>query len=776
MSYFRELPNLQVLNRTKNLISNDETLVVKNFFKRAKLREDIGSVATAFEFYFITEDERPEQIAEKIYGDPELDWVILTTNNIINLENEWPLNLDNFNKYMLDKYGSEQAYSDIHHYETISIRDSFGREVFPGGLIVDEAFYNSPEYETVTEIPPGIIFPPIFIPGTQAVLSPVVGPGNTIQSVQIINSGLGYKQIPNISISSPPVTANASAQTTISNFRVSGIINLNGGQGYNVAPLVVFSDPTPPIQATANCTLGSGINIDRVVSITDLVGGIGYGLTAPAVTFAPSPRVVFGVYNNQSSNTVGNDVEGFYFSDDGTKLYTASFTGSNQIKQYTLNVGWDVSAISLTHQLDVSADFSYTTGVEFKPDGTLMYVTGGIGLSYKIITYELSTAWNLSTASKLNEITINAPGGIRLKSDGTSIFILDFSNPDVIREYSLGTPWIITTRSGSAIRSLNITTFTGDNDILGFSFNSDGTKLFVASKGNSSIYEFDLNSWQLDTAIFKYSFFVGDRVQAPSDIFIKSDREKFVTVDGSTNKIFQYNLTSTAKGVTEVTNGSVTNIVITQPGVGYTIAPTVTIDSPYPSVTATGTANLSSGIVTSITITDSGFGYMSPPTITISNAPVSRQAVIGIELLNTGISTFTIFDGGSNYVNNPTITVDPPEDILNVEVNQLYFQNQRTWRWNGSEWQEKVTEEFQYFDPTTDSIIRIPGSVLSKPVTNYEYESKLNEDKRKILILKPTYLSVIITDLRNIMIYDEDDPNYINDKLKKTYNEKVMGI
>jgi hypothetical protein len=61
-------------------------------------------------------------------------------------------------------------------------------------------------------------------------------------------------------------------------------------------------------------------------------------------------------------------------------------------------------------------------------------------------------------------------------------------------------------------------------------------------------------------------------------------------------------------------------------------------------------------------------------------------------------------------------------------------------------------------------------------VTNYEYESRLNEDKRKLIILKPQYLSVIITDLRNIMTYDDDDPNYINDKLKRTYNEKVMGI
>jgi uncharacterized protein (UPF0305 family) len=61
-------------------------------------------------------------------------------------------------------------------------------------------------------------------------------------------------------------------------------------------------------------------------------------------------------------------------------------------------------------------------------------------------------------------------------------------------------------------------------------------------------------------------------------------------------------------------------------------------------------------------------------------------------------------------------------------------------------------------------------------VTNYEYESKLNEEKRLLLILKPEYLSVIVTDFRNMMIYNEEDPNFINEKLKNTYNEKVMRI
>ena len=778
MAYFNELPNIQVLNRTKNETSNDETLIVKNIFKRGKIREDIISIVSAFEYYIITENERPDQIAERIYGDPELDWVILVSNNIINFQDEWPLTTDNFNTYLLEKYGSEEAILDIHHYESVSIKDTFGREVFPAGVILDEIFYNTPEYKDLTSLPPGITFPPIYIPGTQAVLTPVIGVGNTIESIEITNPGLGYEKIPRIAISEPPVTANASAFSLVTDFRVSSIVSLDGGQGYNNPPQVTFSDPVKSIQATAECELGEGINFDGVTTIKNLVGGVGYGFTTPEVTFSPSPRTIDGLYDKESQNSIGNDLEGFYLDDTGTYLYTASFTGANQIKQYTLSSSWSIDTLTLTYEFDISSDFSYTTGVEFKPDGTLMYVTGGAELSYKIITFELSSAWDLSTASKLNEISIDYPGGIRFKSDGTRVFILDFSDPDIIKEYNLSTPWDITTKSVSVLDSLNITTNTGDNVILGFTFKSDGSKLFVTSEGSSSIYEYDLQSpWQLSSAVFQYAFYVGDRIGAPCDIYISESRSKFLIAGGYTDKIYEYILTSTAKGTAILTNGSVSEINITNSGVGYTVAPTVTIGSPYTEVRATGTANLTTGgVVESITINDPGFGYFTAPTVTIEEAPISRRAVISYKISETSISEVNILDGGINYVTTPTITIDAPQEILNVDINETYSQNQKTWRWNGTRWQEKITDEFQYFDPSTNSIVRVPGSVLCKPVTNYEYESRLNDDKRRILILKPQYLSTIIDDLRNIMTYNEDDPNYINDKLKSTYNEKVMKI
>ena len=100
MAYFRELPNIEYISLLKNRNRNNETLTVKNIFKRARLRSDIDQAITAFEYYQITEDMRPDTVAEEIYDNPELDWIILITNNITNLRDQWPLSHHNLDNYL----------------------------------------------------------------------------------------------------------------------------------------------------------------------------------------------------------------------------------------------------------------------------------------------------------------------------------------------------------------------------------------------------------------------------------------------------------------------------------------------------------------------------------------------------------------------------------------------------------------------------------------------------------------------------------------------------
>lgn len=148
MSYFNELPNLEVVSRFPNQSSNQDYTTIKNLWRRAKLREDIANAITAFNHYQIKEGERPDQIAEKVYGDPELDWVILITNNITNVNDEWPLDNETFYNYLIDKYGSEAAIEDKHHTETVEQKDKFNRLIFPGGLQVDSQAATSSTFNT----------------------------------------------------------------------------------------------------------------------------------------------------------------------------------------------------------------------------------------------------------------------------------------------------------------------------------------------------------------------------------------------------------------------------------------------------------------------------------------------------------------------------------------------------------------------------------------------------------------------------------------------------
>ena len=134
-SYFRYLPDLDYPSLANDRNSVYDYQVVKNIFKRAVLRDDVFDEVTAFTKYSVQGDERPDQVAYRFYGDSGLDWVVLTTNNIVHVRDEWPMGNQDFLTYLNDKY-TAQELSNVHHYETEIIRDSKGRLIQPEGLTV----------------------------------------------------------------------------------------------------------------------------------------------------------------------------------------------------------------------------------------------------------------------------------------------------------------------------------------------------------------------------------------------------------------------------------------------------------------------------------------------------------------------------------------------------------------------------------------------------------------------------------------------------------------
>ena len=136
-NYFSKIPNFEYVSRLPDAKISDY-IAVKNLFKKGFLREDIFQNLAYFTKYAIRGDDRPDNVAFDVYENSNLDWLVLTCNNIINVQTEWPLRQNDFDRVLLEKYGDYNTlYNGIHHYETVEIKNSQGVIIVPAGLYVD---------------------------------------------------------------------------------------------------------------------------------------------------------------------------------------------------------------------------------------------------------------------------------------------------------------------------------------------------------------------------------------------------------------------------------------------------------------------------------------------------------------------------------------------------------------------------------------------------------------------------------------------------------------
>lgn len=111
MNYF------QHLNTTPYTI-DDVTFSITNFTERARIAERLRQHTTAIYDYVIADEQRPDTVAQIVYGDVRYTWIVLLMNNIMSLY-DWPLTNVEFGEYIIDKYGSiEAAMEGDEHYFT----------------------------------------------------------------------------------------------------------------------------------------------------------------------------------------------------------------------------------------------------------------------------------------------------------------------------------------------------------------------------------------------------------------------------------------------------------------------------------------------------------------------------------------------------------------------------------------------------------------------------------------------------------------------------------
>jgi len=109
MSYFSKFPNM-----VYDVKNNGNYKLLPDILRRVKQRNSIASGQFIFDTYDVKNGEKPEDIAYKWFGDAQLHWVILMTNDVTDRYYQWPMNDAQFEEFIADKYSNPDG---IHHYE-----------------------------------------------------------------------------------------------------------------------------------------------------------------------------------------------------------------------------------------------------------------------------------------------------------------------------------------------------------------------------------------------------------------------------------------------------------------------------------------------------------------------------------------------------------------------------------------------------------------------------------------------------------------------------------
>jgi len=177
------------------------------------------------------------------------------------------------------------------------------------------------------------------------------------------------------------------------------------------------------------------------------------------------------------------------FSGDGTKMFVVGYI-SDSVHRYDLSTAWDITTASYVSSKDVGAQDFVPRGLVFSGDGTKMFVVGST--SDSVHRYDLSTAWDITTASYVSSKDVSAqeanPTGVAFSGDGTKMFVVGYTS-DSVHRYDLSTAWDITTASYVSSKDVS----SQDTQPYGLAFSVDGTKMFIAGLTNDSVYRYDLS-------------------------------------------------------------------------------------------------------------------------------------------------------------------------------------------------------------------------------------------------------------------------------------------
>jgi DNA-binding beta-propeller fold protein YncE len=230
---------------------------------------------------------------------------------------------------------------------------------------------------------------------------------------------------------------------------------------------------------------------------------------------------------------------GVFFRPDGLKMYVVG-VNDTKVYEYDLSTAWNVTTSVFLQDFSVRSQDTFPQGVFFRPDGLKMYMIGVT--NRKVYEYDLSTAWDITTASFLQDFSVasqdRSPIGVFFRPDGLKMYMVGSSN-DKVYEYNLSTAWNVTT----SVFLQDFSVASQDTFPQGVFFRPDGLKMYMFGGNNIKVYEYDLSTaWDITTASFLQDFSVRSQDRSPIGVFFRPDGLKMYMLGRSNNKVYEYDL------------------------------------------------------------------------------------------------------------------------------------------------------------------------------------------------------------------------------------------
>lgn len=318
------------------------------------------------------------------------------------------------------------------------------------------------------------------------------------------------------------------------------------GSKWGISPQAVVSPIVQSDDGIVDLSKGNYHKIDITssnliipVSFTNVTSRSSRWHMELTTSFSTATATFTPIYDNVFKSSFPTNTVSYTFKPDGTKIYVLN-SSSDSVLQYSLTTPWDITTITSDGiSFNIAGQETTPTGLEFKPDGTKMYVMGLT--SNRIHQYTLSTPWNISTATyDVYTLSTNPPAaspqGFVFKPDGTKLYIIG-SSSDSVHQYGLSTPWEVRT----ALLEKSFSVATQDTSPVDIQFSSQGDGMYVLGNTGDDVNLYNLSTpWEVDTAVFVLARSVAGQNTTPNTLLFKSDGSKMYMT--STTALYQYSV------------------------------------------------------------------------------------------------------------------------------------------------------------------------------------------------------------------------------------------